>query len=46
VKVFNAAANTGAGPTLVTLTSQIAVPANSYKGTYTSTWTITIASGP
>jgi hypothetical protein len=46
VKVFNAAANTGAGPTLVTLTSGITVPVNSYKGTYTSTWTITIASGP
>jgi hypothetical protein len=46
VKVFNAAANSGAGPSRVTLTSQISVPANSYKGTYTSTWTIAIANGP
>jgi hypothetical protein len=45
-KLYDAAANTGAGPTNVTLTFQLAVPANAYNGSYTSTWTFTIASGP
>jgi len=46
IKLYDAAANTGAGPSNVTLTFHLSVPANTYKGTYTSTWTFTIASGP
>jgi photosystem II stability/assembly factor-like uncharacterized protein len=46
VKVFNAAANTGSGPANVTLNIKLAVPASAYNGTYSSTWTYTIASGP
>jgi hypothetical protein len=45
-KVFNAAANTGMGNQTVTLTWQVAVPASTKVGTYTSTWTITLVSGP
>ena len=45
-KLYDAAANTGAGPSNVTLTSTLAVAANTFNGTYTSTWTFTIASGP
>jgi hypothetical protein len=46
VKLYNAAANTGAGPTNVTLTFQLAVPANTYRATYSSTWTFAVVSGP
>jgi len=46
VKVFDATAATGAGPSTLALTAAIAVPASAYVGTYTSTWTFTIASGP
>jgi hypothetical protein len=46
VKLFNAASGTGAGPTNIVLTFQLAVPANSYKGAYTSTWAFAIVSGP
>jgi hypothetical protein len=46
VKLYNAAASTGKGPTDVTLTFRLAVAANSYIGTYTSTWTFAIVSGP
>jgi hypothetical protein len=46
VKAYNAAAATGQGPTNVTLAFQLAVPANSFHGTYTSTWTFAIVSGP
>ena len=46
VKVYNASASTGAGPSTVVLTSALAVPANAFVGTYSSTWTFTIASGP
>jgi hypothetical protein len=46
VKLYNAAANTGEGPTNVTLTMRLSVPANAYKGTYTSTWTFAVVSGP
>lgn len=46
VKLYNAAAGTGKGPQTVTLTEQLAVPANAYNGTYSSTWTIAIVSGP
>jgi hypothetical protein len=46
VKLYNAAANTGGGPSTVTLTFLLGLPAKTYTGTYTSTWTFTIASGP
>lgn len=46
VPLYRAAAGTGEGPSDVTLTAKIAVPANSYAGTYSSTWTVTISSGP
>ena len=46
VKVFNAAANTGGGPSTLTLSFELAIPAAAYSGSYTSTWIFTIASGP
>jgi hypothetical protein len=46
VKLYNAAVNTGEGPTNVTLTFNLAVPANAYIGPYTSTWTFASVSGP
>ena len=45
-KVFNAAANSGEGNQTVTVTWSLAVPATAVPGTYTSTWTISLASGP
>jgi hypothetical protein len=46
VKAFNAAATTGTGAVNVTLALRLTAPANAYVGTYTSTWTIGIVSGP
>ncbi len=46
IKLFNAAANTGRGPTTVKLTAKVALPANTRSGSYTSTWTLAIATGP
>jgi hypothetical protein len=46
VKVFNAGAGTGAGPATVALTANLNVPGNARVGTYTSTWTLTLSSGP
>jgi len=46
VKLDNAAASTGAGPTNVTLTFKTTVPSRTFKGTYTSTWTFTLGSAP
>jgi hypothetical protein len=46
VKIYNAAASSGAGPANVTLTDKLRVPANAYAGTYSSTWTYTLSSGP
>ena len=45
-KLFNAAANTGLGNQTVSPNWKLAVPASTYAGTYTSTWTFTLASGP
>ena len=45
-KIFNAALNTGLGKIDVTPTIQVAIPGNSYAGTYTSTVTIAAATGP
>jgi hypothetical protein len=46
VKIYNAASNTGGGPSTVTVTFNLAVPADAAAVVYTSTWTFTIASGP
>jgi hypothetical protein len=45
-KLFNAAANSGMGNQTVTPTWKLAVPASTLAGTYTSTWTISLVSGP
>jgi hypothetical protein len=45
-KLFNAAANTGMGNQTVTPTWKLSIPASTYAGTYTSTWTISLVSGP
>ncbi len=45
-KLYNAAANTGMGNQTVTPTWKLAVPADAYAGTYTSTWTISLVSAP
>jgi hypothetical protein len=45
-KFYNAASATGVGTFTVTPTIQVSVPQNSYAGSYTSTLTIAIASGP
>jgi hypothetical protein len=46
VKFFNAAANSGGGTVTVTPTVSVAVPGNSFAGTYTSTLTISLNTGP
>jgi WxL domain surface cell wall-binding len=46
VKFFNAALTTGLGKFTLTPTVQVSVPANTYAGTYTSTVTLAIVSGP
>jgi hypothetical protein len=46
VKFVNAASGTGAGQFTVTPTISVSVPQNSFAGTYTSTVTIAIVSGP
>jgi hypothetical protein len=45
-KLFNATANTGEGDETVTVTWSLAIPAATSAGTYTSTWTISLVSGP
>ena len=46
VKFFNAAANTGMGKFTTTPTVGVFVPQSSFAGSYTSTLTISIVSGP
>jgi hypothetical protein len=46
VKIYHAAASTGEGAVSVTFNMTVAVPANAFAGTYNSTWTYTIATGP
>jgi hypothetical protein len=46
VKFFNAAANTGMGKFTTTPTIGVFVPQSSFAGTYTSTLTIAIVTGP
>ena len=45
-KFFNAALNTGLGKLDVTPTIDIAIPGNSYAGTYTATLTLAATTGP
>ena len=46
VKIFNAAAASGLGRFTVTPTISVAIPGNSFSGTYTSTLTVAAVSGP
>ncbi len=46
IKIFDAGPGTGAGPVNVAMTASLNVPGNARTGTYTSTWTITLSSGP
>ncbi|MBO9534848.1 MAG: WxL domain-containing protein [Solirubrobacteraceae bacterium] len=45
-KMYNAAAATGLGAQTVTPNWQLTVPASAIPGTYTSTWTFSLVSGP
>jgi hypothetical protein len=45
-KFYDAEANTGMGDQTVTATFTLAIPANSYSGTYHSTWTYSLVSAP
>lgn len=45
-KLYNAAVDTGLGAQTITPTWRLAVPATAYAGTYTSTWTFSLTSGP
>ncbi|MBO9532997.1 MAG: hypothetical protein J7513_08495 [Solirubrobacteraceae bacterium] len=45
-KLYTAAAGTGMGAQTVTPTWRLSVPATTYAGAYTSTWTFTLTSGP
>jgi hypothetical protein len=46
VKLFNAASGSGMGKFTITPTIGVFVPQNSYAGTYTSTVTLAIVTGP
>jgi hypothetical protein len=45
-KMFNADVDTGLGNQHLTPTWSLALPANTYAGTYQSTWTFSLVSGP
>lgn len=45
-KLYNAAANTGMANQTVTPSFSVAVPANTFAGSYTSTWTFSLVSAP
>lgn len=45
-KVFNAAAGSGRGASTISLGFTLAIPANARIGSYASTWTYTLSSGP
>ncbi|MBO9533250.1 MAG: WxL domain-containing protein [Solirubrobacteraceae bacterium] len=45
-KMYNAATSTGTGALTVTPTWRLLVPASAAVGTYTSTWTLSLVSGP
>jgi hypothetical protein len=46
VKFFNAATNSGLGKFTITPTVTVSIPANTVAGTYTSTVSVAIVSGP
>jgi hypothetical protein len=46
VKLFNATVNTGLGKFTVTPTVSVSIPANTRVGTYTSTITLAVVTGP
>lgn len=46
VKFYNAALNTGLGTFTISPTIRLAIPANAYAGSYTSTITVSIVTGP
>jgi WxL domain surface cell wall-binding len=45
-KFFNASSTTGIGTFTITPSVSVAVPANAYAGSYTSTLTVSLVSGP
>ena len=45
-KIHNATTNTGMGNQTVVATMRVVIPANTYAGSYTSTWTYSLVSGP
>lgn len=45
-KLFNAPLGTGMGDQTVTPTWRLAIPGNALAGNYTSTWTLSLVSGP
>ena len=45
-KLINAAVNTGMGNQTEVATFHLSVPASTFAGTYTSTWTYSLVSGP
>lgn len=46
VKAFNATSGTGTGQHTISPVTRVSIPANTNAGTYTSTVTVTVASGP
>ncbi len=45
-KLYDAGANSGMGNQTITPAWKLSIPANAFAGTYTSTWTISLVSGP
>lgn len=45
-KLFSAAAGTGLGDQTLSPAWTLAIPANAYAGSYSSTWTLSLVSGP
>ncbi|MBV9801946.1 MAG: hypothetical protein JO130_02085 [Solirubrobacterales bacterium] len=45
-KLFTAPAGTGMGDQTLSPTWNLGIPANAYAGNYTSTWTLSLVSGP
>ncbi len=46
VKIYDATAGTGLGAATVTVTFTLTVPPSTYSGSYSSTWTLSLVSGP
>jgi putative surface cell wall-binding protein len=46
VRLFDASASSGTGASDISLTTSVALPANVRAGSYSSTWTLTLSSGP